>query len=140
MFQRGGSMLTHYFEDLLLALAPIFTTVENSLMISGHADATAFNQRSTNSNWTLSGDRAQRAREVLEFGGMPKQRVSQVTAMADNMLLDEQNPTSAVNRRIEILVLTAQSEDMLNALFGRSKGSALQEAQAAAQYNQPVSG
>ncbi|MCK6263339.1 OmpA family protein [Vibrio sp. ZSDE26] len=138
MFKLGGSSLTDYFEDLLLALAPVFTTVENAIMISGHADATAFNSRSRNNNWNLSGQRAQRAREVLEFGGMPADRVSQVTAMSDKMLLDEENPNSAVNRRIEILVLTADSEEMLNELFGRKSGSALNQAHQTAQDNQPV--
>ncbi|MGF1698110.1 OmpA family protein [Vibrio lamellibrachiae] len=138
MFRLGGSSLTDYFEDLLLALAPVFTTVENAIMISGHADATAFNQRSRNNNWNLSGQRAQRAREVLEFGGMPADRVSQVTAMSDKMLLDEDNPNSAVNRRIEILILTADSEEMLNELFGRKSSSALGKAHKTAQDNQPV--
>jgi chemotaxis protein MotB len=138
MFHLGGSNLTDYFEDLLLALAPVFTTVENAIMISGHADSTAFNQRSRNNNWNLSGQRAQRAREVLEFGGMPIDRVSQVTAMADKMLLDEENPNSAVNRRIEVLVLTAESENMLHGLFGRNNDSALSQAHQAAQDNQPI--
>ena len=138
MFRLGGSSLTDYFEDLLLALSPVFTTVENAIMISGHADATAFNRRSRNNNWNLSGERAQRAREVLEFGGMPPERVSQVTAMSDNMLLDQDNPNSAVNRRIEILVLTADSEELLSGLFGRSSSSALSQAHQSAQDNQPV--
>lgn len=138
MFHLGGSSLTGYFEDLLLALAPVFKTVENSVMISGHADATAFNHRSRNNNWNLSGQRAQRAREALEFGGMPADRVSQVTAMSDKMLLDQDNPNSAVNRRIEILVLTAESEKMLDALFGRENSSALSQAHQSAQENQPV--
>ncbi|MDR9826351.1 flagellar motor protein MotB [Vibrio sp.] len=138
MFLRGGSTLTHYFEDLLLALAPVFATVENSLMISGHADSTGFTQRSSGNNWLLSGQRAQLAREILEFGGMPRERVSQVTAMSDTMLLDGERPDSPVNRRIEILVLTNQSEDMLNSLFGRESGSAMSQAQTAAVQNQPV--
>ncbi|MGL6315323.1 flagellar motor protein MotB [Vibrio sp. WXL103] len=140
MFRRGGAQFTHFFEDLLLALAPVFTTVENSLMISGHADSTAFDRRSSGNNWVLSGERAQRAREVLEYGGMPTERVSKITAMSDTMLLDADNPTSPVNRRIEILVLTAESEQMLNALFGHGNepGSALEEARTAAAYNQPM--
>ncbi|MDN2479921.1 flagellar motor protein MotB [Vibrio agarivorans] len=142
MFLRGGSTLTHFFEDLLLSLAPVFATVENSLMISGHADSTGFNQRSAGNNWLLSGQRAQIAREILEFGGMPANRVSQVTAMSDTMLLDKQRPQSAINRRIEILVLTAQSEEMLNALFGHSGStehpSAIDDARTAALQNQMV--
>lgn len=37
---------------------------------------------------------------------MPEDKVMQVSAMADQMLLDAKNPQSAGNRRIEIMVLT----------------------------------
>ena len=37
---------------------------------------------------------------------MPQDKVMQVSAMADQMLLDAKNPESAGNRRIEIMVLT----------------------------------
>ena len=139
MFKLGGAELTPFFEDLLLAIAPTFSVIDNSIMISGHADATSFNRRSAGNNWTLSGQRAQRAREVLEFGGMPNHRVAQVSAMADTMLLDEESPFSHLNRRIEILVLTSKAEEQIQQLFGRDPSvSALEAAKQAAYDNQPL--
>ena len=139
MFKLGGSELTPFFEDLLLAIAPTFAVIENQIMISGHADASGFNRRSSSNNWMLSGQRAQRAREVLEFGGMPSERVAQVTAMSDTMLLDEDEPYSHLNRRIEILVLTSDTEQQLQMLFGRDNGESPMEAAKQAAYdNQPV--
>ena len=140
MFKLGGAELTPFFEDLLLAIAPTFATIENHIMISGHADASGFSRQSSGNNWELSGQRALRAREVLEFGGMPSERVAQVTAMSDTMLLDQDAPYSHLNRRIEILVLTSETEQQLLQLFGRDEdGSSLEAAKQAAYDNQPVS-
>ncbi|MGF1682696.1 flagellar motor protein MotB [Photobacterium minamisatsumaniensis] len=139
MFKLGGAELTHFFEDLLLAIAPTFSVIDNSIMISGHADASSFNSRSSGNNWVLSGQRAQRAREVLEYGGMPSTRTAQVSAMSDTMLLDEASPLSHLNRRIEILVLTSEAEDQLQQLFGRDAShSSLEAAKQAAYDNQPI--
>ncbi len=43
----------------------------------------------------------------------------QVSAMADQMLLDAKNPQSAGNRRIEIMVLTKSASDTLYQYFGQ---------------------
>ncbi len=139
MFERGGIYMTPYFEDLLLALAPTFSTIENPLMITGHADSAGFSREASGSNWELSGQRAQKARKVLEFGGMPTERVIQVSAMSDTMLLDAENPTSDINRRIEIMVLNQHSEQALYQLFGRDIPSDIQDAQRVAEQNRPLS-
>ncbi len=70
----------------------------------------------------LSGDRALSARRVLEEAGMPEDKVMQVSAMADQMLLDAKNPQSAGNRRIEIMVLTKSASDTLYQYFGQHGG------------------
>ncbi|EFJ2304167.1 hypothetical protein HIJ75_005512, partial [Escherichia coli] len=46
-------------------------------------------------------------------------KVMQVSAMADQMLLDSKNPKSAGNRRIEIMVLTKSASDTLYQYFGQ---------------------
>lgn len=50
---------------------------------------------------------------------MPEDKVMQVSAMADQMLLDAKNPQSAGNRRIEIMVLTKSASDTLYQYFGQ---------------------
>ncbi|BBL91732.1 flagellar motor protein MotB [Vibrio rotiferianus] len=139
MFSRGGAELTPFFEDLLLALAPIFERVGNPLIISGHTDATPFKQRAgKQSNWALSATRADMARKTLVSGGMPDARVMQVTGMSDRALLNPEEPDSSENRRIELFVLTTPAAQVLETFFGNQDGSELQKAKEKAEFNQPV--
>ena len=139
MFHRGGAQLTPFFEDLLLALSPVFQKIENPLIISGHTDSTRFKQTfSSKSNWELSVNRANAARKTLVAGGMPEARVLQVTGMSDRALLNHGDPESAENRRIELFVLTTPAAQVIGSLFGQQEGNALEKARQHAEFNQPV--
>ncbi|MEZ8099459.1 flagellar motor protein MotB [Vibrio bivalvicida] len=139
MFGRGGSELTPFFEDLLIALAPVFKRVANPIIISGHTDATRFRSRfNSKSNWELSASRANMARHTLVAGGMPDERVLQVTGMSDRALLNDNNPESSENRRIELFVLTTPAAEVLETFFGNKNDSELQKAKQKAQFNKPV--
>lgn len=120
MFKRGGTLLDAHFEKLLKQLAGVLAKVENKLIISGHTDAAPYRTRTGYNNWNLSGDRAQRARQVLVESGMPVEQVLQVTAQADTTPLDAQDPESGVNRRIELLLLTSDAETLYRELFGKA--------------------
>ena len=120
------------------AVSPVFSRIHNRLLISGHTDGTAFNS-SQYSNWELSGDRALQARQVLAGGGMPVQRVAQVSAFAETMLLNPVQPGASDNRRIEILILTGKAEQQLREMFApENKNNALEQAAEAARQNAPV--
>ncbi|NLS13723.1 OmpA family protein [Vibrio sp. SM6] len=139
MFHRGGAELTPFFEDLLLALAPVFSQIENPLIISGHTDATQYKQAfSTKSNWELSVNRANQARQTLVAGSMPESRVLQVSGMSDRALLNHADPESSENRRIELFVLTTPAADIISSLFGQNDHSELEKAKETATFNQPV--
>ncbi|EPO2596168.1 OmpA family protein, partial [Shigella flexneri] len=118
MFERGSAQIMPFFKTLLVELAPVFDSLYNKIIITGHTDAMAYKNNIYN-NWNLSGDRALSARRVLEEAGMPEDKVMQVSAMADQMLLDAKNPQSAGNRRIEIMVLTKSASDTLYQYFGQ---------------------
>lgn len=118
MFERGSAKIMPFFKSLLVELAPVFDSLDNKIIITGHTDAMAYKSDVYN-NWNLSGDRALSARRVLEQAGMPTDKVMQVSAMADQMLLDSKNPESAGNRRIEIMVLTQSAADTLYQYFGQ---------------------
>lgn len=138
MFERGNATLDPFFEDMLLAIAPVFGRINNKLVISGHTDSVPF-QGQGYTNWELSGDRAAMARKLLQAGGMPVDRVLQVVAMADQVPADAQVPDSSSNRRIEILVLTAKAQAELMGLFDHQQpDSAVNQAKAEAVNNQPV--
>ncbi|MBU2898640.1 flagellar motor protein MotB [Vibrio hepatarius] len=139
MFSRGASQLTPFFEDLLLALAPIFKRVENPVIISGHTDSTRYiGHLDRRSNWDLSASRANVARHTLVAGGMPDARVLQVTGMSDRALLNDSDPESSENRRIELFVLTTPAAKILETFFADRPNNPIDHAKQRATLNQPV--
>lgn len=140
MFHRGSANLTPFFEDVLLSIAPIFKQISNSLIISGHTDATPFKRQFSNrSNWELSSSRANVARQTLIAGGMPSNRVLQVAAMAERALLNKQSPNASENRRIELFILTTPAASVVDALFGTGNpDNIIDKAYEKARFNQPV--
>ncbi|MGO5000402.1 OmpA family protein [Oceanisphaera sp. W20_SRM_FM3] len=116
MFNRGSARLADEFAQLLKTMAPIFTKVENRLVISGHTDSVRYVSQNY-SNWDLSGARAQNVRQLLELSGVPAGRVLQVAAMADQAPFDLENPTSGDNRRVELMLLSSDAEQLLLHLF-----------------------
>lgn len=142
MFERGSSNMTPFFEDMLYQLAGVLGQIKNRMVISGHTDVTKFH-RSNYSNWELSGERALKARQTLVSAGLPLDNVLQVAAMAERMLINEQDPKSGKNRRIEMMLLTKEADYQLSLLFGRyqisSEGEAVRSARRYAENNQPVS-
>lgn len=119
MFQRSSALLTPFFQRLLTQLAPVFNKIDNKMILTGHTDASRYRDQRLYNNWNLSGDRALAARIALEQGGMTQDKVIQVNAMADKMLLKPDDPLNAANRRIEIMVLTHAAADSLYQFFGQ---------------------
>lgn len=118
MFRRGSAVLDERFERLMGALAGLLARIDNKLVISGHTDSIPYAGRSAYDNWNLSGDRALRARMVMVSAGLPAPQVLQVSAQADGMPLLPQDTENGANRRIELIVLTAQAERLYMQLFG----------------------
>lgn len=113
MFQRSSAVLTPFFNRLLTRFAPELNKIDNKIIITGHTDATRFRDQVLYNNWNLSGERAMQARAVLTKGGLDPNKVLQVSGMADQMLLDPNQPLSSANRRIEIMVLTHSASESL---------------------------
>ncbi|EPS8492675.1 putative lateral flagellar export/assembly protein LafU [Yersinia enterocolitica] len=118
MFQRSSAVLTPFFSRLLAELAPAFNEMDNKIIITGHTDASRYRDQVLYNNWNLSGERALMAHKALVKGGLDDDRVLQINAMADQMLLDSVEPLAAKNRRIEIMVLTKTASDTLYQFFG----------------------
>ena len=119
MFQRSSAILTPFFRRLLTEFAPELNKIDNKIIITGHTDATRFRDQELYNNWNLSGERAMQARSVLTRSGLDASKILQVSGMADQMLLDPENPLSSANRRIEIMVLTNSASDSLYQFFGQ---------------------
>jgi chemotaxis protein MotB len=120
MFVRGSPIPVDRFSKLLRAMAPLFEKMENQMLIVGHTDALQYTSSDPNSysNWSLSAHRALAARSQLLIGGMRKESILQVVGMADRAPLDAAKPDAAVNRRIELLILTSKQAAAVTAMFG----------------------
>ncbi|WP_439411893.1 flagellar motor protein MotB [Enterobacter ludwigii] len=118
MFQRGSAKITPFFWQLLHDFAPELNTLDNKIIITGHTDAMQYKNSKGYNNWNLSGERALQARTVLTDSGLQADKVLQVSGMADQTLLDSQDPFDSANRRIEIMVLTHSASDALAKFFG----------------------
>ena len=70
---------------------------------------------------------------------MPENRVLQIAGMANRVLLNQEQPLSSENRRIEIFVLTTPTETIINSLFGKNvEKIPLENSKEQAEQNQPV--
>ena len=113
LFNSGQARLQPYAREILWTIGRIFGNVPNRVSIYGHTDAAPFTAREDYSNWELSSDRANAARRALVNGGLREEQFAQIIGMGDSAPLDEENPESANNRRIVIMVLNEVAEERL---------------------------
>jgi chemotaxis protein MotB len=83
----------------------------NKVVIGGHTDARPFQNEKHYSNWDLSTERALNTRRVLEELGLAPDRVEKVAGYADRQLRVPNDPLSSENRRISILIRSAEGKD-----------------------------
>ena len=103
-FESGSPKLTDNGQKLLDTIAGQLKTLPNHLLIEGHTDAKPFGDKAEYSNWELSSDRANSARRLIEQQGVPADQIAQVRGYAAQSLRVPENPLSASNRRISIVV------------------------------------
>jgi chemotaxis protein MotB len=120
MFERGSPLPTTKFGKLLRTMAPLFEKMENQMLIVGHTDSLQYTYKGPNgySNTSLSVNRALAARGELLSGGMRAESVLQLVGMADRAPLEAGKANAAVNRRIELLILTSAQAASVKAMFG----------------------
>jgi chemotaxis protein MotB len=105
LFDLSSSSLKQPLIKVLEGIAPMLTKTGYRLRIQGHTDARPFPTGSVRSNWSLSFERADQARRVLELKGFPDERLVGVFAHGASAPLDPKDPKSAANRRLSILAL-----------------------------------
>ena len=111
MFQTGSAVVQPYMRNILRELGPLFNKIPNALTISGHTDATQYARgERAYSNWELSADRANAARQELIAGGMDENKVKRVLGLSSTISLVKDDPYAAVNRRISLVILNARTE------------------------------
>ena len=105
VFDSSSSELKPKLIELLEFLAPVLGRLDNQIQLHGHTDARSFPKGSNRSNWTLSFERADAARAVLERSGLRKGQVAGVFAHGDSALLNTKEPFAPENRRLAILAV-----------------------------------
>ena len=133
MFSSGSEKLKPYTRVILHELAKtIAKHAKNKISITGHTDRSAFGKgiieyetvdgevlRKQYSNWELSADRANAARRELIKGGLPKRQIGRVVGLSSSILFDKKNPTSPINRRISIIVMTKSTVESIVKMKGK---------------------
>jgi len=115
MFELGSSALKPYTVEILRAIGSVLNKVPNRIGLSGHTDARPFQGAGAGySNWELSADRANASRRELAEGGMNPDKVLRVVGLADSALFNHRNPYAANNRRISIIVMNHETEELVS--------------------------
>ena len=110
-FPVGSSQMKAAAVIALQTIAPQLRTLTNPVVLEGHTDAMRYGTAATFTNWELSAERANAARRVLEAGGLPGGRVTEVRGLADRQPRNPDRPAAAENRRISILLPYSRMPD-----------------------------
>ncbi len=106
MFPTGSARMLDRTRKLMAQVAQIIQSLPNKISISGHTDSKKFRGRKADyGNWELSTDRALSSRRALIGGGVPTSRIINVVGRAATDPLVPEEPASARNRRISIVLL-----------------------------------
>jgi chemotaxis protein MotB len=101
-FELGRPVPSANGAALLSRLAEELGKLPNKVLLEGHTDSTPFS--GTYSNWELSTDRANSARQLMQAHGLHAEQVMQVRGFADRQLRHREDPSAASNRRVSIIV------------------------------------
>ncbi|MFZ5709251.1 MAG: flagellar motor protein MotB [Pseudomonadota bacterium] len=103
LFVADGAEPSPVTKQAVEMVARVFALAANPVAVNGHVRARPDIFR-VNPNWTLSADRAQRIRAMLEEAGLDPGRSARVTGFGDRRPALP-NPAAAGNNRIEIILL-----------------------------------
>ena len=104
MYKRGIATMTDKGAKLTRLVIRAVTGLNNKVAITGHTDATRY-RRFGYDNWDLSTDRANTSRRAMIRGGLEPERIYRISGHGSNDLLDTQDPTAPINRRVSVVLL-----------------------------------
>jgi chemotaxis protein MotB len=105
MFYLGTAELTPQAAVLLREIGQSISSAPNKISIRGHTDSLGFAQGTGRSNWTLSAERADATRRLIQFAGIASGRFARIEGVADTEPFIRQNPADPRNRRVSITLL-----------------------------------
>lgn len=105
MFSSGTSDMGGKAAALMTEVAKSLKPLPNKLAIRGHTDSLGFAPESMRNNWTLSTERADATRQLMQGAGIGSNRFSKIEGVADTAPFVPNNPADPRNRRVSITVL-----------------------------------
>jgi chemotaxis protein MotB len=105
MFSSGTASMDPRAKQLINEVTKSLTSMPNKLAVKGHTDSTPFTDGSERTNWSLSIERSEATRRMLEQNGISKGRVARIEGVADTAPFNAENPADPRNRRISITVM-----------------------------------
>jgi chemotaxis protein MotB len=96
MFPSGGMSMQGKASSLISEIAASLAEMPNKIAIRGHTDSVPFQNKEGRNNWSLSAERAEVTRALLEKSGIKESRFARIEGVADS------DPR---NRRMSITVL-----------------------------------
>ena len=104
MFALGTSQLEPRAQALIEEVSRSLASMPNKLSVRGHTDSLAFTGSVNRNNWSLSAERAESTRALLERRGVGSTRFSHIEGVADTAPYNPNDPKDPRNRRINITV------------------------------------
>ena len=105
MFGLGTTNMTPKAQALLNEVAKTLQGIPNKVAIRGHTDSIQFANTDDRNNWSLSAERAEETRKIIEKKGIPNSRFARIEGVADTAPYNPNDPKDPRNRRIGITVL-----------------------------------
>jgi chemotaxis protein MotB len=111
-FPTGSARMKAPTMLVLQLIGSELAKLQHPVILEGHTDAAPFGSAGgTYGNWELSADRANAARRVLEDVGLNERRIVEVRGYAATKPRILDDPLSAANRRISILLPYSAAPD-----------------------------
>lgn len=104
MFKLGTSQPNDKAIALISKISKILAPTSSRILVRGHTDSTPFAFDDERNNWSLSTERADATRRLLQKDGIDTKRFVRIEGVADTEPLIADNPLDARNRRVSIFV------------------------------------
>ena len=105
MFGLGTTNMTPRAQALLGEVSKTLAALPNKVAIRGHTDSVQFANTDDRNNWSLSAERAEETRKIIEKKGIPVNRFAKIEGVADTAPYNPSDPKDPRNRRISITVM-----------------------------------
>ena len=103
LFEEDSAMPTPLASELAKMISEVFAASTNRVAVEAHVKAYPV-MMVKNPTWSLSTDRAQVLRQLMEAAGTPKEKIARVVGHADRKPATS-DPTALRNNRVELILL-----------------------------------